>query len=100
MDRTFIASDSVLNFKKNHLASKALKVDMLQSQKSLSPDARSALYTKYKQAAHNNARFMRPIDFNVSKIRSDFSEVKNRQNWKDRAPKISNLKKEKNGGRW
>lgn len=70
-DKSLVATDSVLNFKKNSIASKAVKTDLGQSSRSLSNDNKAALFNKYKQKAHHNARVLRPIDYKVARLRGE-----------------------------
>lgn len=71
MDKSIIATDSVLNFKKNHIASKAVKTDLSKGSRDTSGESKAALFNKYKQSAHRTLRPLRPVDYQVSKIRGD-----------------------------
>ena len=95
IDRSIIASDSVLNFKKNHIASKAVKADMRQLSSSGIREDRAALFNKYKQTAHKDARIHRPIDFKVSKLRGERSTTGASPDWKDRGANSKNFKRHK-----
>jgi hypothetical protein len=71
LDRSIVATDSVLNFKKNHIASKAVKADARRINSSLPHEATSSLFNTYKQQAHKDSRLIRPIDYKVSHLRSE-----------------------------
>ncbi len=70
IDRSVVLSDSVLNFKKNHMASKALQQDLKETSSSMPKEMRSELFNKYKKEAHRGARYQRPIDYKVRELRS------------------------------
>lgn len=75
VDKSIVATDSVLNFKKNYLASKAVRNDLQQSPQRGATQSHSDLFNKYKLNAHKDARVQRPLDYRISKIRGgDFTK--------------------------
>lgn len=71
IDKSIVATDSVLNFKKNQLAARAVKKDFNQGPKEFSGESKRELFNKYKQNAHREFRHLRPIDYQVSKVRGE-----------------------------
>jgi hypothetical protein len=69
-DRSVVAADSVFNFKKNYIASKAVKSSHSGLSFSAAPDEQKTQFFKYKLDAHRSSRPMRPVDHKISKIRN------------------------------
>jgi hypothetical protein len=87
LDKSIIATDNVMNFKKNHVASRAVKTDIRKGGSGLSKESKASLFNKYKQNAHKQFHQMRPVDYQVSKVRG---EAINNPEWKK--AKKSNFK--------
>lgn len=100
LDRSIIASDSVLNFKKNHIASKAVKADARKINSSLPPEARSSLFNNYKQQAHKDSRVVRPIDYKVSNLRSQRLKQNTFPNMRDTEHKAPSFQRNKSKRRY
>ena len=71
LDKSIVANDSVLNFKKNHIATSAVKTSSRKDPSGLSTESKAKLFNKYKQSAHKEFHKMRPVDYQVSKIRGE-----------------------------
>ncbi len=72
LDKSIIATDSVLNFKKNQIAKRAVKADISASQmRSFPTNNKTELFNKHKQSAHKQFHKLRPIDYQVSKVRGE-----------------------------
>ena len=82
LDKSIVATDSVLNFKKNHIASSAVKTTARKDSTGLSTESKAKLFNKYKQSAHKEFHSLRPVDYQVSKIRGENQSRPNPE-WKD-----------------
>ena len=91
LDKSIVATDSVFNFKKNHVAASAVKKDLRNSGSSLSNESKAALFNKYKQTAHKQFHQMRPVDYQVSRLRGE--------NMKNSNPDRMDYKKSKYKGK-
>lgn len=69
VDRAVVASDSILNYRKNHIAKKALRTDLREAQLKPSRETQAQMFNNYKQKAHKDALIRRPIDDEVSRLR-------------------------------
>ena len=84
LDRSIVATDSVLNYKKNKIASKAVKADMKKMSENSQPGTRLSLFNQYKKNAHKDAFLLRPIDYKVSKIRRENPHKGHQSSWVDK----------------
>ena len=93
LDKSVIATDSVLNFKKNHIASRAVKSESARTPQRSSPETQIAQFNKYKQNAHKEFRQMRPVDYQVSKVRGqNFGDPKDMNRRSFQKPKNNSFK--------
>jgi hypothetical protein len=100
LDRSIVASDSVLNFKKNHMASRAVKADLGKINSSPPREARSSLFNTYKQQAHKDSRLVRPIDYKVSNLRSQRLKKNTLPHLRDNDQKATSFERNKSKRRY
>ena len=100
IDHSVIASDSVFNFKKNHIATKAVSAEIKNSASRVPKEDKTALFNSYKQKAHRDARVLRPIDYKVSKLRSNNLNGQFSLSNTEGSRKQHNFKKHKSSGRY